>query len=194
MQVLSWDTEGGTRSRLNLLLSPVTLSALVSGQRQTLPGTGTTAENGAVVFELEVPDASVTWVVSLKNGRIQIDFRGSGGGLAKLEKLELIFPFDPRVTATGPVGGEWTTEEKLQLPTLLHAPDLAAMRLTSPTGADILARWEGSRGRVGCWATLTLELPPLGTEENLAILFEPFHLAPPPGITDTRRWTLARRS
>ncbi len=193
LPIIGWDTEGGTRSHLNLLRSPVALSAIISGKRETLVGRGKAEENGDVVFQFALQDVEVIWAVRVKDGKIQMDFSGSGTDLTLLEKLEVTFPFDPRVAATGPVGGEWTKEEKLKLPTLLYAPDLGAMRLTSPTGSDILARWEGSRGRLGCWSTLTLELPPLEAEKTLTILFEPFHLAQPPGITDTRRWELARR-
>ena len=60
--------------------------------------------------------------------------------------------------------------------------------------ADLnLCRWEGSRGRVGCWATLTIEIPPLQENVETTLLFEPCHLPQPQGMPDTNRWKSARR-
>ena len=193
LPVMSWDTEGGNRAKLNLLLAPVTLSARIGTKETALSGTGKLQGENEAVFQLSAPDAGITWSVHVKDGGIRMTFTGSGKGLQELGGLKLTFPFDPRATATGPVGGEWMEDGKLRLPTLLYAPDLGAMRVSSPGQPEVLCRWEGSRGRVGCWATLTIEIPPLRENVATTLLFEPYHLPQPEGLADANRWKAARR-
>ena len=193
LPILSWDTEGGDRAKLNLLLAPVTLSARIGTDEAVLNGTGELRGENEVVFQMSAPDAGISWSVQVKDGGIRMTFAGSGKGLKELGGLKLTFPFDPRATASGPVGGEWTEDGKLRLPTLLYAPDLGAMRVSSPGEPELLCRWEGSRGRVGCWATLTIEIPPLQENLETTLLFEPYHLPQPEGMADANRWKAARR-
>ena len=190
---LSWDTEGGDRAKLNLLRAPVTLSARAGACKLALAGSGELQGEGQTILRLVGPEIQITWTVQVQDGGIRMTFGGSGAGLVALDGLELTFPFDPRATATGPVGGEWTQDEKLRLPTLLYAPDLGALRVSSPEPPEVLCRWEGSRGRVGCWATLTVELPPVRENAATTLLFEPLSLPQPEGIRDAYRWCAARR-
>jgi hypothetical protein len=193
LPVLSWDTEGGDRAKLNLLRAPVMLACRSGDKKIEMTGTGESRGKDEVVFQFAAPDATITWTVAVKDGGIWMNFSGSGQGLAALGGLELIVPLNPRAAATGPVGGEWTADEKLQLPTLLYAPDLGAMRVSSSHQPELLCRWEGSRGRVGRWATLTMELPPLQENVGTSLRFEPYHLPQPAGMADARRWKAARR-
>ncbi|MHB8974478.1 MAG: hypothetical protein ACYC3X_26825 [Pirellulaceae bacterium] len=76
---------------------------------------------------------------------------------------------------------------------LLNAPDLGAMLVSSPNQPKVLCRWDGSRGRVGCWATLTVELPPVQESGGVSLHFDPLNLPQPNGFQDAERWSAARR-
>jgi hypothetical protein len=110
-----------------------------------------------VVFELKAQDARITWTVRVKDGGMTMDFRGEGAGLAKLDALELIFPFDASATATCPFPSEWSKDGKLIFPALLHAPDLGIVRVSCPQKPALPASWQGRREFLS--TTLTLELP-----------------------------------
>lgn len=193
LSFLSWDTEAGDRAKLNLLLTPVTITARIGDRSVILTGPGEMQGTDKVVFRLKEQDFEIIWSVQVKDGGMRMTIGGSGKDLASVERLELAFPFDPSATATGPVAGEWTDDEKLQLPALINAPDLGVMRLSSPDQSGILGRWEGSRGRVDCFATLTLELPKIEEGTYLTLLFEPINLLKPAGIPDEETWVAARR-
>jgi hypothetical protein len=191
---LSWDTEGGDRARLNLLLDPATLAGRIGGRTVPLTGTGRRVGPDRAEFALVGPgDIRLTWAVELADGAIRMSWTGAGADLATLEGLELRLPFDPRATATGPVTGEVDAEGRFRLPLLLNAPDLGAMQVTATGRPGVACRWEGSRGRIGCWATLTVELPPVPAGETLQLRFDPLVLPQPDGLRDAERWAAARR-
>lgn len=193
LPVLSWDTEGGDRAKWNLLLSPAVLSAREGSTDRMLQGKGELHGRDEVVFQVDAPQGVVTWSIQLKDSMMRMALRGPENDATDCAGLQLTLPFDPRATATGPVGGDWTADGKIRLPLLLHAPDLGTMRVSNVEGREVLCRWEGSRGRVGCWATLTIEMPPVHDHAPVTLLFEPFNLPRPDAIPDAAAWISARR-
>ena len=187
---LSWDSEGGDRARLNLLRSGVLLQGRAGEKTVPFTGTGVKSGEDAVVFELKAQDAQITWTVRVKDGGMTMDFRGAGAGLAKLDGLELIFPFDASTTATCPFPSEWSKDGKLIFPALLHAPDLGIVRVSCPQKPDLLARWQGRREFLS--TTLTLELP-VPTGAGLTLNYEPWNLPQPREVSDAEPWKAARR-
>ena len=187
---LSWDSEGGDRARLNLLRSGVLLQGRAGENVVPFTGTGVKSGEDAVVFELKAQDAQITWTVRVKDGGMTMDFRGAGAGLAKLDGLELIFPFDASTTATCPFPSEWSKDGKLIFPALLHAPDLGIVRVSCPQKPDLLARWQGRREFLS--TTLTLELP-VPTGAGLTLNYEPWNLPQPREVSDAEPWKAARR-
>ena len=191
LSFLSWDTEGGDRATLNLLRAPVTLSARAAAKEVALTGGGERRGKTAVVFRLAAADAQITWTVRVQDGGIRMGFSGSGPGLAALQGLSLTFPLDPTATATVPLADEFARDGGFQLPALVYAPDLGAMRVRCAAFPTLAGSWQGSRQTRS--TTLTLDLPVPAVGQELVLSFEPWHLPQPAGVTDAAVWQGARR-
>ena len=188
---LSWDTEGGERAVMNLLRSPVTLSARNGDGETALTGSGEVRGENEVVFDFAAPDARITWTVAVKDGGIRMGFTGSGAGLGRLQGLVLRFPYDPSATATHPIADEFSRNGMFRLPALINAPDLGAMRVTCATVPDLEGSWRGSRETRS--TTLELHLPVPTPDKETVIAFEPWSLPQPDSVKDAALWQSARR-
>jgi len=188
---LSWDTEGGERAKMNLLRSPVTLSARSGDGEIALTGSGTLRGENEVVFDFAAPDATIIWTVAVNDGGIRMGFTASGEGLDRLQGLVLRFPYDPSATATHPLVDEFSRQGVFRLPALINAPDLGAMRVTSATVPDLEGSWRGSRETRS--TTLEFQLPVPTPDEETVLTFEPWNLPQPASVKDSALWQSARR-
>ena len=188
---LGWDTEGGDRARHNLLRSPAALRVRIGDRWQRLPVRCERPDDEAVRYSLELPGGGeIGWEVAAHEGALEMRFGGEGMGLAEVQGMELVLPFDPKLCATTVLTGDWTRNRRARLPFLISAPDLGQMLVTCERRPRLRARCEGSRPSQ--WVTLTFELPvPVG--EAYSLRFEPWLLPPPPDLRDTSRWAAARR-
>src|SRR5258706_471723 len=109
--VLSWDSEGGDRARVNLLRAGTGV-----GLRIRLRGDWQEAEKLETEVEKVSPtetryrvtiarDAKLEWRIHAGDAELTMWFNATVSGL--MEGLEVRFPFDPRVAATTLLPSAW---------------------------------------------------------------------------------------
>ena len=191
LSFLSWDTEGGDRAKLNLLRSGVSLVGRAGTNVVKLAGRGVKNGKDAVVFRLVGAEAEITWTVRIRDGGMRMAFSGNGPGLTNLQGLVLTFPLEMTATATVPLADEFSRDGSFQLPALVYAPDLGAMRVTCAAHPKLAGSWQGSRETRS--ASLSLNLPVPAPDQETVLDFEPWHLPQPKSVKDVRVWQGARR-
>ncbi|MEP6664767.1 MAG: GH116 family glycosyl hydrolase, partial [Verrucomicrobiota bacterium] len=195
--VLSWDTEGGNRAKLNLLRTntSVGLRIKVNGQWRAGDTFETKVEKinfSETRYRLALaPNARLEWRIRSSTDELQMTFRGQGAGVTNVEGMELDFPFDPRATATTVLASSWDDDGKLNLPAIISAPDLGQMLLTAKPNAQLKGRLVGSRS--GHTVDFTLELPAPRSGKTVSLTFTPVRLPTPAGLIDKSMWPAARR-
>ncbi|MDD2765196.1 MAG: hypothetical protein PHE83_14625 [Opitutaceae bacterium] len=195
--VLSWDTEGGDRAKMNLLRTDtaVGLRIKMNGQwrgGETFATRVEKAGGAETCYRLALaPDAELEWRLQPGAGRLTMTFAAHGAGLSRVEGLELEFPFDPRVAATTLLPQVWDDEGKLHLPAIISAPDFGQMLLQATPQADLKGRLIGSRANHT--VDFTLELPVPQPDATISLTLEPVRLPTPAGLQDQSLWHAARR-
>ena len=190
--VLSWDTEGGDRAKLNLLRegSPVSLRIRVGGQWRSGADLTTKVEQTArhaTRYRLSIaPDAELVWDVTPASDQLAMSVSCQGAGAKSVEGLELSFPFDPRIAATTVLPAAWDEDGAFRLPAILSAPDFGQMLLSA--NAEVKGHLLGSRANHTL--DLTLDLPP---RESITLTLKPIRLPDPPGLADKDMWRAGRR-
>ena len=195
VEVLSWDTEGGNRARLNLLRAPLKLRLLLDGRWRVATTMPTKVDSGgedSIGYWLAVaPNAGLAWQIGVTSGGgIDMAFSASGELPPSLKAVELVFPFNPRATATTLISDDWTEEDEARLPAIISAPDVGQMYVTCRRHPRLVVALEGSR--TAGTVTMTARLP-LPDAEGYTLSLRPLRLPLPPGMTDERRWLMARR-
>jgi hypothetical protein len=103
---LSWDTEGGKQARINLLRSGSVIRVCIAGewlQSEKIQFEKLQSENQSKRSRYRLSladDITLTWTAEVNDADLSITLAGEGAGLDRVEAIELVFPFDPRVTAT----------------------------------------------------------------------------------------------
>lgn len=184
---LSWDTEGGDRVKNNLLRAGITLKGRKRGATVDLTGTGEPRGAEEVQFRLAASGARIDWNVRSAAGGLTMLFSGSG----ELDRLELIFPFDPRMTATTLLPARWEDDGVLRLPAVISAPDFGQMLLAGAPGDAFQGRLLGSRANHTLDFTLEVPMPRPG--ETVSFTLEPLMLPLPDDLKDKSPWRAARR-
>ena len=197
ISLLSWDTEGGNRAGTNLLRQGpgVTLRILVDGKWQYATNFPTQRESmgrGGMRYRLTVTsNAELLWDVQPARDHLELSFFGRGEGWRLLERVELVFPFDPKVTPTTVLPSRWDPDGSLRLPAIVSAPDFGQMLLTRAGGPGLKARLDGSRAQHA--VDLIVELPRLGAGQACRLSLSPVRLPAPRGMRDQALWPAARR-
>ncbi len=117
LPLLSWDTEGGGRAKRNLLRADVSLYRCNQGKSVQLTGKGEKRGTHEVSFRLAAAEKQIDWSVRAIHGGMTMQF--SGGEGAKGDRLELVFPFDPRMAATTLLPARWDVDGTLKLPAVI---------------------------------------------------------------------------
>ncbi|MBI3119777.1 MAG: hypothetical protein HYZ00_13875 [Candidatus Hydrogenedentes bacterium] len=191
---LGWDTEGGSRSRENLLRAPVELRLRRNGTWQAvadLPSRSAPGASGGTEYRISVADGAVlVWAVRPQDGGLEMWF-GCEGKQPWEGALELAFSFDPRVTPTTVLSSSWTDEGHFALPAVVSAPDHGQVWLSVEPAKEVKGRLEGNRAEQTVQVTLELSLSP--GNQQIKLLLTPVRLAAPVGLRDVALWQQARR-
>ena len=203
--ILSWDTEGGERTKMNLLRAPVELRLRSGAQwraAKDLPTRRELLNDGNVRYHLAVAvDADLVWEIRPEGGGLTMVLAVQGAAASGLEQVEIRFPFNPLATATTVLPSGWEADGSLRPPAILSAPDFGQMLLTTAPAAGWKIRLEGvraSRSRPNPATTdaaidVVLELAPMATGQSYTIHLAPVRLPTPKGIQDEGLWRMARR-
>ena len=195
--VLSWDTEGGGKTRTNLLRANagLVLRVCVRGVWKAsteISSQVSHAQDGGVSYVLPVStDGEIHWNIRATPRSLEMTISGLGLGLPDVEALEMLFPFDPQVTPATILPQAWDDNNRGVLPAVLSCPDYGQLLLENRSFPAIKARLEGSRTRQT--VDLILDLPGVATGATHKLLFTPVLLPPPEGMADTDRWREVRR-
>ncbi len=200
---LSWDTEGGPRTDVNLLRSNQLVTLRIRrGDSWTssceLPVKSASLNAGGRVYRLTVgPDAELLWSISPMPASLSmtVSFDGSP---PPIDALQLVIPLDPTVTPTTVLPSGWGDDGVLQLPGVLSAPDFGQMMLRESSERPLTGRLLGSRSdkTVDLIVDLPVKHDPRQDDEPSLIcelVFSPLRLPPPAGLQDSTRWCQARR-
>lgn len=194
---LGWDTEGGKRVDTNLLRanSSVGLRVHAAGQVLTGPQLATSVEGAGAEgsrFILSFPpDSRIICEVHPEGDRMTLSLTAQGPSRNRIDFLEVIFPFDPRVTPTTVLASAWNDDRSLRLPGIVSAPDYGQMLLSDLNHCELRARLEGSRKDQT--VDLIVELRHLSSGETYKLELAPVRLDPPAGLADAALWRAVRR-
>lgn len=194
---LSWDTEGGGgRASTNLLRhgSGVTLHVQTGGRWRSASefATKRQAQGLHTVYRMSIaPNLELVWQIHTSGGQLEFSISSQGANADGITGIELVFPFDPRVTPTTVLPSSWTEDRNLVLPAVISAPDFGQMLVSSPSHPHTKGRLEGSRKNQTVDLILHISL---SRSSNVCKLqLAPVRLPPLQGVEDERLWRMARR-
>ncbi|MBN2290816.1 MAG: hypothetical protein JXM70_00230 [Pirellulales bacterium] len=194
---LSWDTEDGSRADQNLLRPKceIGLRVHLDGQWRSaadLPTTGKTAGDRECQYKIHTgPETILRWHVTADKDRLSMSVSAHGKDVARIEAVELVFPFDPQKTPTTVIPSARNADGSLRLPAIINAPDFGQMLLTDGCKEHLTARLLGSRQHKT--VDLIIVLPDLRTEKPCKLKLSPLYLPAPNGLRDKSMWKMARR-
>jgi hypothetical protein len=189
---LGWDTEGTGRDTINLLKSPVELH-LIKDRRLLTPGiTSKMADPQTIRYKFSLPDhKQLTWEIAVRAGELKMNLLSDDDITSQVDKIELVFPFNPKKAVTSIISSNWTNDGKFQLPVIVSAPDIGQLHLTGSLNQQISGYTEGNRPEG--WVLVRIELPVPVKLSPSQLKFTPVVLPVPKGYTDEKRWEAARR-
>jgi hypothetical protein len=199
--VLSWDTEGGDRARMNLLRAPVELRVRRDGEWRPaadLPTKRDAIGKAGARYRLSgAPQGDIVWEILPEAGRLTMTLSGQGEP-GRCREIQMRFPVDPRAASTTFLASHWVTDGSARLPLVVSAPDFGPMYVTcssvprqpSIQGGVVRARLEGQRFRPH---DIVLEWPGLPNGVKYVLEFKPLCLPAPKGLRDVSLWPAARR-
>jgi hypothetical protein len=193
---ISWDTEGGSRAKTNLLRlnSAVVLRIRNDGMwrdSSAIEARRADRAAGVALYELTVASAAeLHWTIHTASDRIVMTVSGHGPGIQDIEAVEMLFPFDPKTTPTTILPRNWSANGRGELPAVISSPDFGQILLNG-SDAGVKARLEGNRDEHT--VDFVLEFPDVVAEDEFTLTFTPVVLAPPIGMSDTNTWKMIRR-
>jgi len=194
--VLSWDTEGGSRARSNLLRSGAGVGVRVREGDRWLDGIELPAEVHSSAestrYRLQLtPGCSLRWDVTVSPGALAMTLAAEGSEAILPGSLEMVFPFDPMVTPTTVLPSLWRENGGFDAPLVISSPDFGQMLLRTSPAAGVTGRLEGDREKHTI--DLVLELPRLDGGSVCSLSLSPAMLEAPVGLEDESFWRAARR-
>jgi len=189
---LGWDTEGTGRDTINLLKSPVELCLSKENHVLAPKVTSKMLDKQTIQYKFSLPDnKQLTWKIAARAGELSMQILSDDDITAEVDKIELLFPFNPREVVTSIISSNWTKDGKFQLPVIVSAPDIGQMLLTSVENQEITGYTEGSRPKGLVRVKIEIPVPTKKSVSNLK--FNPVVLPIPKGYTDVKRWEAVRR-
>jgi hypothetical protein len=114
---LGWDTEGTRRDTINLLKSPVKLCLSKENQVLTPKVISKMADKQTIQYKFFLPNnKQLTWEIAARAGELSMQILSDDDITAEVDKIELLFPFNPKKTITSIISSNWTKDGKFQLP------------------------------------------------------------------------------
>lgn len=188
---LGWDTEGTGRDTINLLGSPAGLNLSRENQLLASRMKSKIIDAQTIQYTFSLPDnKTLTWEIAARKGELSMRIVSNSDLTAHLDKIELVFPFNPRKTITSIISSNWTNEGNFQLPVIVSAPDIGQLLLTG-TGNQITGFTEGNR-RDGS-VCVKVEIPVPNRKTSVDLKFTPVVLPAPKGFRNEKQWVAARR-
>jgi hypothetical protein len=173
IEFLSWDTEGGSRARMNLLRSPIIFQIRVDGSWHEACGN----------------DCGLTFTATQEDARVIVRLEVNGRGI---DRVRVIVPFNPRSAATTFIPSGWRGPNEMFLPGIISAPDFGQMLLSTDDVERVHASLFGCRAdehTIDLYLEWQVEKP--NTSATLSL--EPAHLDAPDGMHDDALWQAVRR-
>jgi len=190
--MLGWDTEGTGRDTINLLKSPVKLILSNEDQVLTTNIASQILDKQTIRYTFSLPgNKQLFWDIAAGEGDLSMQIISSDDITSDVDKIDLLFPFNPRKAITSVISSNWTEDGKFQLPVIVSVPDIGQMLLESAENKEITGYTEGNR-KEG-WVRIILELPVPTSNSATLLKFTPVVLPMPNGYTDKKRWEAARR-
>lgn len=188
---LGWDTEGTGREKINLLKSPVHLRMSKGKDSLSAPVQFHRTNAYAVKYDFTLPKQQfLSWEISTRNGKMNMRISISKDVVNIIDKVEIVFPFDPATAVTSIISGHWE-KGKFFTPAILSAPDLGQLLVSCKELPSLQGRMEGSRSEK--WIRTVFELVPERGTAVYNIEFAPVILPMPKGYANVQRWKAARR-
>jgi hypothetical protein len=111
--------------------------------------------------------ATFMWQLLPDRDRLTTTFTAAGPVRESLDAVEVVFPFNPRVTATTVLPSQRSEDGTFELPAIINAPDFDQMLIGESQGRRLKARLEGNRSshsentyeRIGLSAAVNEALP-----------------------------------
>ena len=194
---LSWDTEDGSRAATNLLRSGAPMRLRLRSEAEGKPGDGlmlgaVDSKPNATTYRLTpAPAIELLWSLNPTSAALSMTLSRQGASSERSPGVDLLIPFDPRVTPTTVLPSRWEEDGSLRLPAVINAPDFGQMLLSESRGQPLKSRLEGSRADKV--VDLIVELPPLKSDESCTLNLVPIRLPAPQGLADQTLWEKARR-
>jgi hypothetical protein len=189
---LGWDTEGTGRDTINLLKSPAELCLSKANQILKPKITSKIVDNKTIQYKYSFhANKQLTWEIAVRDGELRMQVLSNNDLTAEVDKIELLFPFNPRKVVTSIISSNWTTDGKFRLPVILSAPDIGQLLCTSIENREITGYTEGSRSKG--WIRVKIELLVPDKKSAINLKFTPVILPAPRGYSDEKRWEAARR-
>jgi len=189
---LGWDTEVTGRATINLLKSPVELRLSKQGQVLTPPVRFEALGTRMIRYNFGLADGKqLTWEIAAHPDGLRMQVSCREDISVGVDKVELIFPFEPKTALTSVISSNWTDDGRFQIPAIISAPDLGQMLVKCAGQSKVTGRTEGNRGKK--WLTTTLELAIPGPGAAINLEFSPVVLPMPAGFKNEKRWKAARR-
>lgn len=191
---LSWDTEGGVQTKLNLLRKPTGHAFQVMKNEKWIDGTcnvmGTEAKEGQATFRLGTDGKEeLLWTTRQTADGMAWSLRNTGGGGGSIRGVRLTLPFDPHMAATTVLPNRWIPPDGFALPAVLSAADFGQMAVRQQGASPVTGRFTGdSDGRIDI--TFEFQAPPAG--EAVTLEFAPHYIPCPKGV-DEATWKTIRR-
>jgi hypothetical protein len=190
---LSWDSEGNTQTKLNLLRSAA------DGVFQVRSG-GTWVDGRQFVLPAKSADGSVAlgsdgarelvWTVRTQDTGMIWSLENVGKGDGTIAGIRLTLPFNPVMAATSVLPAAWLPPDGFGLPAVLSAADFGQL-LVQPRGSKDVKGYLTGRRRPGL-IDVTFEIPAPAAGKTIDITFTPWRL-PAPARVDQATWKSIRR-
>lgn len=191
---LSWDSEGGTQTKLNLLRENAGSVCQVKthdGWVDALPFVLSTTEiTGGTVYRLGIAGKTeLLWKAWTNTAGMTWSLERIGNEPV-IEAIRVTLPFNPRMAATSVLPHQWIQPDGFCLPAVLSAADFGQLLVHQQGAPTILGRYTGSRGQHRIDVAFEFPAPPPG--QTVSLQFSPLRL-PTPRAVDAGTWKQIRR-